>query len=333
MTHSPKPPRGNPLRRTVACLALAAALNGAAPAIAEPAEVPPAFTLAQLLTKLESRFYEIEPGAGSLLSTDGLTSDLVAATNRSGVLETLGPPDAVRRFAYSYNPDIIGERPQNRHRAGMLLQNALPAWRDSRKWVGRALIEAEKTVGPHEISETAEGYWITVSNPQGRVILEVSQLATIDTDVDSLGVSLDQVLAGLAHAFPQRDEGMGTLFSGPGSISDRFFSDNVHATLETLGPSEDLIGLRYLYDLRDDDHQEATRDNRSYAFALVRNVFPDWAEADAWMQAAIEAAERTADTLAEPQVIDHGPIRLQLRYFVGATEAIDIMIFPRNTQI
>lgn len=61
----------------------------------------------------------------------------------------------------------------------------------------------------------AGGYWISVSNPRGRAILAVSLLETVDTDVDSLGVALTQVLADLDQAFPEGREGMGTLFNGP----------------------------------------------------------------------------------------------------------------------
>jgi len=291
------------------------------------------FTVAQLTRKLEDRFLEIEAGGGSLLSRDGLTSDLLPTTSRTTVLETLGPPEAVRRFAFSYDPADAVERQQSRHWAGMIIANALPDWRAGRRWVRRALVQAEKQAGPDAITETAEGYWISVSNPQGRVILDVSPLEVHDTDIDSLGIPLTQVLAGLEQAFPERKEGMGTLFNGPGSISDLFFSDNGHAALETLGPDDDLVGLRYLYDLRDDDHPEATRDNRSYAFKLVRNVFADWAEAESWLQAAIDKCEGEANRTAEPIVIDRGPIRLQVSYFVGATASIEIKIFLRNTQI
>jgi hypothetical protein len=286
-----------------------------------------------LTQELEDRFFEIELGQGSLQSSDGLTSDLLPVANRSGILETLGPPDAVRSFAYSYNPEHVGERVQNRHVAATVLRNALPGWKDSRKWVGRAFIQAEKTLGLKEISETVDGYWIAVSNPRGRVILTLHPLATIDTDVDSLSLGLDQLLAGLAHAFPERKEGMGTLFNGPGSISDLYYSDNVHAVLETLGAADDLIGLRYIYELRDDDHPQATRDNRGYAFALVRNVFPDWAEAEDWLRAAIEQSESAADRMAEAATVDRDGIRLQVRYFVDATASVEIKIFPRNTQI
>ena len=103
--------------------------------------------------------------------------------------------------------------------------------------------------------------------------------------------------------------------------------------LETLGGAGDLIGLRYLYELRDHDHPQATRDNRGYAFTLVRNIFPDWAEADVWLRAAIERSESEANRLPEPTVIDRGAIRLQARYFVGTTASVEIKIFPRSTQI
>jgi hypothetical protein len=149
----------------------------------------------------------------------------------------------------------------------------------------------------------------------------------------SLGLSQAQLLADLDHAFPTRDAGKGTLYSGPGSVSDRFFSDNVHATLETLGPVEDVIALRYLYELRDDDHPEATRDNRRYAFTLLRNVFPDWAEGEAWLQAAIEEAESKADRMPEPSVAERDGIEVKLRYFVGATESIELQILPKGSYI
>lgn len=331
----PAPARRRAVLRQCAGLAvlLALPLPAAGPASAEPAAVLAAFTVAQLTSGVESRFYPIEPGQGSLQSDDGLVSDLLPGTNRSGILETLGPPDAVRSFAYSYNPDHVGERVQNRHVAGMVLRNALTGWRDSRKWVGRALIQAEKIVGLQEISETVDGYWITVGNPQGRVILSVRPLDLEDTVAPSLGLSQAQLLAGLDRAFPRRDAGRGNLYNGPGSISDNFFSDNAHAALETLGPAEDLIALRYLYALRDDDHPEATRDNRSYAFALLRNVFPDWAESEAWLQAAIDKAEREANRSAEPSVTDRAGIRVQVGYFVGATESIEIKVFPKGVQI
>ena len=325
-------PRRALLLQFAGVLAVLAVLPVSGPAAAEPAAVPPGFTLNQLIRKLEQHFPEVQAGQGSLLSDDGLPSDLLPAANRTAILETLGPPEAVHRFAFSYDPgDEKGSR-QSRHWAGVMIRNALPGWRHGKTWVHRAMIQAEKAAGVPEISETAEDYWITVSNPRGRVVVEVSPLATLDTDVDSLGVSLEKVLAGLGSAFPRRDQGMGTLFNGPGSISDRFFSDNAHATLETLGPSDDLAGLRYLYELRD-DHPEATRDNRGYALRLVQNVFPDWAEAGDWLQAAIDKAKQEADKTADYAIIDRGPIRLQVRYFIGATAAIDIMVFPKNTQI
>lgn len=149
----------------------------------------------------------------------------------------------------------------------------------------------------------------------------------------SLGLPQARLLAGLGAAFPQRDEGRGNLYSGPGSVSDRFYSDNAHATLETLGPAEDVIALRYLYELRDDDHPEATRDNRRYAFALLRNVFPDWAEGEAWLQAAIEEAEQKADRMAEPATIERSGIEVKVAYFVGATESIELQILPKGSYI
>lgn len=150
---------------------------------------------------------------------------------------------------------------------------------------------------------------------------------------ESLGLSLDRLLAGLGDAFPRRDAGMGTLFSGPGSVSDRFFSDNAHATLETLGPVEAVIALRYLYALRDDDHPEATGDNRRYAFELLRNVFPDWPEAAAWLQAAIEKAEGEADSSAKAIVAERRGLEVKLRYFVGATASIELQILPKGSYI
>ncbi|MGF1629769.1 MAG: hypothetical protein ACFCUT_09890 [Kiloniellaceae bacterium] len=78
---------------------------------------------------------------------------------------------------------------------------------------------------------------------------------------------------------------------------------------------------------------EATRDNRGYAFRLVQNAFPDWSEVGDWLRAAIDKAEQKADKTADYAIIDRGAIRLQVRYFIGATAAIDIMVFPKNTPI
>lgn len=82
-----------------------------------------------------------------------------------------------------------------------------------------------------------------------------------------------------------------------------------------------------------DDAPQATRGNRGYAFILLRSVFPDWAEAEDGLRAAIKRSECEADRMAEAAVIDRGGIRLQVRYVVGATASIEIKIYPRSTQI
>lgn len=321
------------LRQCAGLAILLAALPAAPAAFAEPAETLPGFTLAQLIRKLEKIFPVLEPTAGSLSSADGLTSDRLPAANDMAVLEILGQPDAVRGFALSYDPrDKMGSQ-QARHWAGMIMRNALPGWRKGKAWTRRALIQAEKSPGGPEISETAEGYWITVSSTEDRVIVLVGAEPIDATVATSLGISQKQLLAGLDAAFPKRDAGKGTLFSGPGSVSDRFYSDNVHATLETLGSAEDVVALRYLYELRDDDHPEATRDNRAYALALLRNAFPDWAEGEAWLQAAIAKAETEADRGAEPSVTARRGLEVKLGYFVGATESIELQILPKGSYI
>lgn len=315
-------------------LVLLIALLGSIQAVAEPANPAPGFTVTQLIKKLEKRFPGIQAGEGSLLSLNDKASDLLQSTNQTAFLETLGPPDAVISFAYSYDPRVEEERQQNRQWAGMIMRNALPGWRKGKRWVRQAIVKAEKNPDRPEISETAEGYWIAVNNTDGRIIVTVAPVAESDTDAASLGLGLDKLLAGLQDAFPQRDEGMGSLYGGDnGWISDRFFSDNAHAELETLGPVDGLVGLRYLYALREDDHPEATADNRRYALTLVRNVFPNWAGADAWMNATIDKVATEADDGAEHMTIDHGTLRLSLRYFVGATASIEILIHPKDSYI
>ncbi|NIA68513.1 hypothetical protein HBA54_07895 [Pelagibius litoralis] len=321
------------LRNLSPLLILCLALLGSVQAVAEPAVPAPGFTIAQLIKTLEKHFPAIRSGEGSLRSSDNLQSDLLASTNPNTVLETLGPPEALRSFVFSYDPGEERKLSNNRHWAGKIIRNALPDWREGKRWTHRATLQAEKAPGGPEISETAEGYRIAVSNADGRVTITVRPAAFTDTDPESLGISLSQLLAGLKDAFPERDEGMGSLIGGEsGWISDRFFSDNAHAELETLGPADDLVGLRYLYALRD-DHPEATADNRRYALTLVRNVFPDWAGADDWMNATIDKVAAEADDGASHVVIDHGPIRLRVRYFVGATAAIEVLIHPRDTFI
>ncbi|HIC79900.1 MAG TPA: hypothetical protein EYP07_02890, partial [Kiloniellaceae bacterium] len=277
-------------------LVILAALIGSVQAVAEPASPVPGFTVSQLVKKLEKRFPNILKDGGSLTSADTLQSDLLVATNPSASLETLGPPKAVRGFAFSYDPSVDGERQQSRQWAGMIIRNALPGWREGKRWVRRMIVQAEKNPGGAEVSETAEGYRIAVRHAAGRVSVTVMPEAAGDTDAESLGLGLAQLLSGLESAFPEREEGMGNLYGGDtGWISDRFFTDNAHGELETLGSVDDVIGLRYLYALRQDDHPEATADNRRYAVTLVRNVFPDWAGAEDWMTKAIDSAAAAAD--------------------------------------
>ncbi len=233
-----------------------------------------------------------------LLMSAGLIC-LAAGPTHGAALETLGPPDAVRRFTFSYDPGAAKERRPNHHAAGMLVRNALPGWLKAKAWTRRAIIAAEKDPGGDEITETAEGYRVTVSSSQGRVLVDVSPQQMPDSPPASLGIPLSRLLAGLGQAFPEREAGRGDLYSGPGSVSDRFFSDNAHATLETLGPETDLVGLRYVYALRDHDHPRATRDNCAYAVRLVRNAFPDWPEAEAWLRTAMIKVESEADSSAD----------------------------------
>jgi hypothetical protein len=65
----------------------------------------------------------------------------------------------------------------------------------------------------------------------------------------------------------------------------------------------------------------------------VRNVFPDWAEAENWLRAAIERSESEADRMAEAASVHRRGILLRMRYFVGTTASVEIKIFPRSTQI
>ncbi|WP_299398414.1 hypothetical protein [Pelagibius sp.] len=321
------------LKNLTPLLVILAALIGSVQAVAEPASPAPGFTVSQLIKKLEKRFPNILKDGGSLTSADNLQSDLLVSTNPSASLETLGQPKAVRGFVYSYDPGVDGERQQSRQWAGMIIRNALPGWRKGKSWVRRAIVAAEKDPEGAEISETAEGYWIAVRHTAGRVRVTVMPVAVNDTDPESLGLGLSQLLNGLESAFPEREEGMGSLYGGDGWISDRFFTDNAHGELETLGPVDQVIGLRYHYALRQDDHPEATADNRGYALALVRNVFPNWAGAEDWMTKAIDAAAAAADQGAEPIAIEQGPILLRVRYFVGATESIEVMIHPKDTYL
>lgn len=315
-------------------LVLLIALLGSIQAVAEPAVPTQGFTVTQLIKTLEKHFPAVRSGEGSLQSSDNLQSDLVLSTNPNTALETLGPPEALRSFVFSYDPSEERKLRNNRHWAGKIIRNALPDWHEGKRWTHRATLQVEKAPDGPEVSEIVEGYRIAVSNADGRVTITVRPAAFTDTDPDSLGVSLSQLLTGLQDAFPERDEGMGSLYGGDnGWISDRFFSDNAHAELETLGPTDGLVGLRYLYALREDDHPEATADNRRYALALVRNVFPDWVEADAWMNATIDKVAAAADDGAEHVVIDHGPLRLRLRYFVGSTASIEILIHPKDSYI
>lgn len=315
-------------------LVLLIALLGSIQAVAEPAVPTQGFTIPQLIKTLEKHFPVARSGEGSLQSSDNLQSDLLLSTNPNTTLETLGPPEALRSFVFSYDPSEERKLRNNRHWAGKIIRNALPEWREGKRWTHRATKQVEKTPGGPEVSEIAEGYRIAVNNAEGRVTITVRPVAFTDTDPESLGVSLSQLLTGLQDAFPQRDEGMGSLYGGDsGWISDRFFSDNAHAELETLGPVDGLVGLRYLYALRKDDHPEATADNRRYALTLVRNVFPNWAGADDWMNATIDKVAAEADDGAEHLVIDHGPLTLRLRYFVGSTASIEILIHPKDSYI
>ncbi|WP_282608508.1 hypothetical protein [Pelagibius sp. Alg239-R121] len=301
------------------------------PTVAATAE----FTLEGVIRGLEKQFPVVLAGEGSLAGATGMQSDRLPSTIDGAFLETLGSPGAITTFRFSYEPGSKAESQQTRAWAGRILRNTLPEWRGGKAWVRRRLFELEAVAGVDTYREEKEGYDVVVAREQiagtsrYRLVFRVSTAAPQSALPLSLSLSQAQLLQGLGEAFPQREEGMGQLSTGPGSHSDRFFSENTFAELQTLGTADDVLAVRYSYQLRTDHQAEVDR-NRLYAFSLIENAFPGRPAVAEWLQDAIEVSEQELDSLKEHKTVVREGIGLRVRFFEGY---VNISIFPEALKL
>lgn len=288
-------------------------------------------TLAQLMRKLEKNFPLHLPNEGRLASEDQLRSDLLQSTFEDTYLETLGAPGSISGLRYSFLPGGKSESAKKRAWAGIVIRNALPAWRGGKAWVRRAFFQLENNPGGEPFEQEVQGHSIVVAYepgvdaPDRRMVLLVMPLTAQKSAAPSLGISMTQLLAGLHDAFPERLEQRGELFLGPDIPYDQFFSENNFASLSTAGAEDDLIQVQYGYQLRD-DHKAAWDRNRTYALALIGNAMPAWAGAADWLRDAIDVTERER---GEARITTaHDGIAVEVLYYNGN---IGISILPEDS--
>lgn len=290
-------------------------------------------TLAQLLRKLEKNFPLHLPNEGRLVSDERQRSDLLQSTFEDTYLETLGPPHSIVGLRYNFLAGSKSESAKKRAWAGIVIRNALPAWRGGKAWVRRAFFKLESDPGGEPFKQERQAHNISVAYEPGadvsgrRMVLLVRPLVAQKPAAPSLGISMAQLLAGLGDAFPERLEQRGELFMGPDVPYDQFFSENNFASLSTAGAEDNLMQVQYGYQLRDDRKAEWER-NRAYALELIGNALPGWDGAVDWLRDAIAESERDRGEARKRVVRD--AIAVEVLYYNGN---IGISILPDRDQL